>query len=156
MDLIGLNPLYHQKQFFFSNKGEQLSFLKEQLSTKFSRYHIVMCHPPLIAHNPQRTADMPSYIAGEQDKRLQKIIDDAGNVIFISGHTHLAPTVEFDAIHNNLYINNGSICPTLDKDKGDKLQQGNITLLEIDESGISIIVKGIHTEKVFIDRFIKM
>ncbi len=156
IDLIGLNPIYHQKQFFFSNKGAQLTFLQEQLSTKDSKYHIVLCHPPLIAHNPQRTEDMPSYIAREQDKRLQKIMDDAGNVIFISGHTHLSPTVEFDAIHNNLYINDGSICPTLVKDKSNTIQQGNVTLLEVNENGISIIVKGIHSEKVFIDRFIKM
>lgn len=27
IDLIGLNPVYHQKQFFFSNKGQQLTLL---------------------------------------------------------------------------------------------------------------------------------
>ena len=156
IDLIGLNPVYHQKQFFFSNKGEQLAFLKEKLNMKSSKYHIVLCHPPLITHNPQRTEDMSSYIARKQDKWIQKIIDDTENVIFISGHTHLFPTVEFDAIHNNIYINNGSICPTLDKGKDDKFQQGNITLLEINENGISIIIKGIYTEKVFMDSFIKI
>lgn len=155
-DLIGLNPIYHQKQFFFSNKGQQLAFLQEQLSTSSSKYHIVMCHPPLIAHNPQRTADMASYIAMEQDKRLQRIIDDKGNVILISGHTHVFPAVEFDAAHNNLYINDGSICPTSIKDNTVDTQQGNVTILDVNAAGVSVIVKGIHTEKVFIDKFIRM
>lgn len=155
IDLIGLNPVYHQKQFFFSNKGQQLKFLKEQLSTGSSKYHIVLCHPPLIAHNPQRTVDMTSYIAAEQDKRLQRIIDENRNVIFISGHTHVSPTIEFDAAHNNLYINDGSICPTSSKESSDNIQQGNVTLLEVSENGLSVIVKGIHTDKVFTDKFIK-
>lgn len=30
VDLIGLNPIYHQKQFFFQDKGKQLTFLEEQ------------------------------------------------------------------------------------------------------------------------------
>lgn len=156
IDLIGLNPVYHQKQFFFPDRGQQLNFLKEQLSTGFSKYHIVLCHPPLSAHNPQRTADMPSYIAVEQDKRLQRIIDENRNIILISGHTHLSPTIEFDAVHNNLYINDGSICPTSSKESSDDIQQGNVTFLEVSEDGISVIVKGIHTENVFIDKFIKM
>ena len=31
IDLIGLNPVYHQKQFFFTDKGKQLDFLKGKL-----------------------------------------------------------------------------------------------------------------------------
>ena len=155
IDLIGLNPVYHQKQFFFSNKGQQLAFLQKQLSTSSSKYHIVMCHPPLIAHNPQRTADEASYIAAEQDKRLQRIINDKRNVFFISGHTHVSPTIEFDETYNNLYINDGSICPTTVKGHSREVQQGNVTLLNISENGLSVIVKGIHTEKVFIDKFIE-
>lgn len=155
IDLIGLNSVYHQKQFLFSNKGQQLAFLQKQLSTSSSKYHIVMCHPPLIAHNPQRTADEASYIAAEQDKRLQRIINDKRNVFFISGHTHVSPTIEFDETHNNLYINDGSICPTTVKGHSREVQQGNVTLLNISENGLSVIVKGIHTEKVFIDKFIE-
>ena len=64
-----LNPLYNKKQFFFSAKGRQLAFLQEKLNKNLSKYHIVICHPPLIAHNPQRAADMTSYIVTEQDKR---------------------------------------------------------------------------------------
>ena len=75
VDLIGLNPLYHQKQFFFPNKGAQIDFLQKRLDASLCKYHIVMCHPPLIARNPQRTADMASYIVMEQDTRLQSILN---------------------------------------------------------------------------------
>ena len=156
VDLIGLNPLYHQKQFFFPNKGAQIDFLQKRLDASLCKYHIVMCHPPLIAHNPQRTADMASYIVAEQDARLQKIINENKNVIFLSGHTHVSPSVEFDEVHGSLYINDGSICPTSVKNKNDKTQQGNVTLLEIGENEISVIVKGIHTDTVLLESEFKL
>ena len=115
-----------------------------------------MCHPPLIAHNPQRTADMASYIVAEQDTRLQKIVDENQNVIFLSGHTHVFPSVEFDEVQGNLYINDGSICPTAVKNKNDKTQQGNVTLLEIGEKVISVIVNGIHTDTVLLESEFKL
>ena len=148
VDLIGLNPLYNKKQFFFSAKGRQLAFLQVKLNKNLSKYHIVICHPPLIAHNPQRAADMTSYIVTEQDKRLQGIVDENRNVIFLSGHTHLSPTVEFDEDRSNLYINDGSICPTTVKDEKKETQQGNVILLDISENRISVIVKGIHTNTI--------
>ena len=146
IDLIGPNPLYHQKQFFFPNKGIQIDFLQKRLATSTCKYHIVMCHPPLIAHNPQRTADMASYIVREQDTRLQKIIDKNKNIIFLSGHTHVIPSIEIDEARGNLYINDGSICPTTEKSENDKIQSGNATLLEITENEVSVIVKGIYTD----------
>ena len=105
-----------------------------------------MCHPPLIARNPQRTADMASYIVMEQDTRLQSILDENKNVIFLSGHTHVSPLVEFDVARGNLYINDGSICPTTEKSENGKIQSGNATLLEITENEVSVIVKGIDTD----------
>ena len=92
---------------------------------------------------------MAPYIVGEQDKRLQKIIDGNRNIVFISGHTHVSPSVEFDEAFCNLYINDGSICPTTVKDEKGKTQQGNVTLLEIGEEGISVTAKGIHSDAVF-------
>lgn len=154
IDLIGLNPLYHQKQFFFSDRGRQLTFLQEQLQMSLCKYHVVMCHPPLIAHNPQRTQDMAPYIVAEQDRRLQQIVDEFQNIIFLSGHTHFAPTVEFDNANNNLYINCGSICPTIRKDCDNTTQQGNIVLLDINEVGIGVIIKGIHTDKVYTEQIL--
>ena len=149
VDLFGLNPTYHQKQFFFPNKGQQLLFLKERLNQSAAQYHIVLCHPPLIAHNPQRTEDMSPYIVKEQDQRLQEIINTHHNVIFISGHTHIFPELDFDAPHQNLYINNGSICPTTPKDDSAKTVQGNVTLIEINGKYVSATVRGIHTGKIF-------
>ena len=35
VDLIGLNPLYHQKQFFFPNKGAQIDFLQNRLAARW-------------------------------------------------------------------------------------------------------------------------
>ncbi len=151
IDLIGLNPLYHQKQFYFPDKGMQIGFLQKRLTVSSCKHHIVMCHPPLIAHNPQRTADMASYIVAEQDTRLQKILDENKNIIFLSGHTHFSPTIECDENHGNLYINDGSICPTTVKGTETATQQGNITLIEFSEAEISVIIKGIHSEKIFIE-----
>lgn len=156
MDLIGLNPVYCQKQFFFPDKGRQLDFLQEHLRKSSCDCHIVMCHPPLIAHNPQRKRNMPSYIAAQQDRRFQEILDENGNVILISGHTHVVPTVEFEDTCNNLYINAGSICPTTKKDCDGDIQQGNVSLLEISSKGMSIIVKGIHTRNIYIEKFVEM
>ena len=156
LDLIGLNPVYHQKQFFFPEKGQQLTFLEEQLSISSSRYHIVMCHPPLIAHNSQRTENEASYIAGEQDKRLQRIINEKRNVFFISGHTHVSPSVKFDEIHNNLYINDGSICPTTIKDHSGETQRGNVTILSISENKLFVAAKGLYTGEVLVEQSIEL
>lgn len=154
--LIGLNPAYHQKQFFFSDKGRQLTFLQDKLHAQPCTYTIVMCHPPLIAHNPQRTADKAPYIASEQDTRLQSILDESGHVIFLSGHTHVSPSIEWDEAHGNLYINDGSICPTTVQGTPAQTQQGNVTLLEISETEISVVIKSIHSEKIFLEKRISI
>jgi predicted phosphodiesterase len=97
---------------------------------------------------------MASYIVAEQDTRLQSILDENKNVIFLSGHTHVSPSIEFDGACGNLYINDGSVCPTTIKGTDTATQQGNVTLLEISKAEISVIIKGIHSEKVFIDEHI--
>lgn len=132
-DLFGLNPLYYQKVFHFPRQGEQLDFLEAQLEKSTAKHHIVICHPPLIAHNPQRTSDMPPYFPKEQDKRLQNITEKYGNIFFLSGHTHFAPTVEQDKIHNVTYINDGSINPTT-VGKNGETQPGNVFQLDFDNA----------------------
>ena len=47
-----------------------------------------------------------------------------------------------------------SVCPTTVKDENGKIQQGNVTLLEISENEISVIVKGIYDEKIFMEKHI--
>lgn len=128
-DLIGLNPLYYQKMFHFPEHGEQLDFLESHLKISNASHHIVLCHPPLIAHNPQRTADMPPYLPKEQDARLQGFIEKYGDIFFLSGHTHFAPTVERDEEHHIVYINDGSINPTT-AGKNGETQPGNVFAFE--------------------------
>lgn len=53
--------------------------------------HIVLCHPPLAAHNPQKSGP---YLPAEQDARLRRIVDEYPHVLFLSGHTHLYPEIE--------------------------------------------------------------
>lgn len=48
-------------------------------------------------------------------------------LLFVSGHTHAAPTLELDTAHSNLYLNNGSHCPSPPEPEHG-LQQGNATL----------------------------
>ncbi|MBR4040454.1 MAG: metallophosphoesterase [Clostridia bacterium] len=147
VDIIGLNPVYHQKMFFFPERGKQLCFLESVLEKSEASHRIVLCHPPLLAHNPLRA--VTPYITIEQDARLQRIIDGSKHVIFISGHTHTAPAVEMDALRNNIYINDGSICPTATGNPDQPTQQGNITILNTGEHGMHISIQGIHTGKTF-------
>ena len=157
LDLFGLNPVYHQKAFSFPNRGEQLAFLEKELALSEARYHIIMCHPPLIAHNPQRDRGQSSYFSPEQDSRLQSVADSHSNILFLSGHTHITPSVEPDSGRNNLYINNGSICPTTVKDGGGQTQQGNVTMLEFSDDGLSVRIFGIHTKKeLYYRSFVEM
>lgn len=115
LDLIGLNPLYARKIFHFPDKGEQLKWLRQYLEDRPAGQHIIMCHAPLLAHNPQRVSGKDSpYLA--QDMILQDIVDRKKKIIFISGHTHLSPNVpsgcvDYDSVKENLYINDGSVCP---------------------------------------------
>lgn len=130
-DLIGLNPLYHQKIFHFPAGGEQLAFLEAKLSAGNIARHIVLCHPPLIAHNPQRSTEMPPYLPKEQDQRLQSIVNKYGHMLFISGHTHFAPTIERDELRDVTYINDGSINPTVAGNHGET-RRGNVFQIAAD------------------------
>ncbi len=145
-DLYGLNPLYNQKLFSFPEHGQQLTYLESTLSESMAKRHIIMCHAPLIEHNPQRNGNMPPYFSKEQDGRLQDIIDKFGHVIFLSGHTHITPSVEFDEAFNNLYINDGSICPTTVKGGNGDTRQGNVTELELLSDRLNIKIYGIYTK----------
>lgn len=138
INLIGLNPLYYQKQFYFPDKGRQITFLEDRLKENDGDYNIVMCHPPLIGHNPQRGKDGSPYIQPEQDYRIQKIIDRHRNVIFVSGHTHAAPSVE-EAM-GNWYINDGAVVAVTDK-KAKVTQGGVVTYLIIEEDKVDIEIK---------------
>ncbi len=131
LDLTGLNPLYHQKLFRFPDRGEQLMFLEERLSGSGCANHIVLCHLPPAAHDPQGSRP---YLSAEQDARLQKIVDGHPRVLFISGHTHLYPQIEPDDEHGNIYINDGSVCPTHSKASQGETFPGNIMRFDVEDT----------------------
>lgn len=153
LDLIGLNPNYIQKNFFFPEKGEQLKWMKNYLDRSVHHRHIVMCHAPLLAHNPQRDRSKKApYIA--QDSILQNQLDETGNVVFLSGHTHVSPIVpcgcvEYDKPAHNLYINDGSVCPSdLKTDEpaiGKDWSGGCFTELNLFSSWVEVVMRQAHT-----------
>lgn len=130
VDLFGLNPLYDQKIFRFPDRARQFNYLWEQLDVSPCPNHILLCHPPLAAHGPQPARP---YLPKEQETLLQGIVDAHPRTLFLSGHTHLCPAVEHDAL-GNLYVNDGSLCPTQMKETGEKTYPGNVVLFEVTDS----------------------
>lgn len=113
IEVIGLNCVTHWQRFKFTD-GDQLKWLETHLSTSKAQWHIILCHAPLLTHNPKRSDTKP-YLS--RDEKLQGIIDAHQNIIFVSGHTHVSMEssvgcVEHDEGRNNFYINDGSIRPT--------------------------------------------
>lgn len=149
LDLIGLNPLYAGKIFHFPDKGEQLKWLRQYLEDSPAGLHIIMCHAPLLTHNPQRDPGKDSpYLA--QDRVLQDIVDRKKNIIFLSGHTHLSPNVpsgcvDYDSLKENLYINDGSVCPVDLKSpeviRPPEWSDGCYTEMTIYEDSVEIIMR---------------
>lgn len=152
IEIHGLNAVSHWRRFTFP-EGKQLDWLKAQLSTSTDR-RIVLCHAPLIKHNPQRNKGEAAYLS--RDAQLQQIIDGAGNVIFLSGHTHISLNemdgcIENDAERGNLYLNDSSITPTMpskqeilaDREWAD----GAVCYLLLNKSGIEIKARCLSSGK---------
>ena len=113
VEILGLNCVSHWRRFVFRN-GDQLRWLSAHLEKSDARWHILLCHAPLLSHNPKRSDKKP-YLS--RDDQLEAIINDHRNIIFISGHTHISmegpiSCVEHDRERNNIFINDGSIRPT--------------------------------------------
>ncbi len=164
--IFGWKCVDERRNFFFGKKEEQLKWLSEKLEEhKDKKYQIVCSHAPLIAHNPQRKPDGQPYF--DSDTRLQSIIDSFKNIIFVSGHTHFSPNnlqgnVDYDEERNNIYIDDGCICPTTYKSGEDFVPKewtdGVIAELAIYENGVEIIYNSLHLDKKFARgyyRFIK-
>lgn len=116
VEIIGLQAVTDHRKFLFE-EGRQLEWLDRHLSmSQDIRWHLILCHAPLLRHNPKREAGKNNpYL--NRDKQLQEIIDRHGRIIFLSGHTHLSMDhpdgcVEWDVEHGNLYVNDGSVRPT--------------------------------------------
>ena len=111
-DIIGLNAVSHWRRFVFKD-GAQLDWLDKHLKNTSTRYKIVLCHAPLLDHAFHR----PRQPYLNRNKQLQTILDEHENVIYLSGHTHYSTNCPFGCAekdeHGNIYINTGSVCPTL-------------------------------------------
>ena len=149
VEIIGLNCVWHWRRFKFKD-GAQLKWLEQHLDNSDARWHMVLCHAPLLAHNPKRSDTKP-YLS--RDEQLQKIIDAHKNIIFISGHTHVSMEspigcVEHDEIRNNIYINEGSIRPTtLLEDTGlPRAEPAVGNIVEIQTIGREVAVKVLSLE----------
>ena len=143
IEIIGLNCVWHWRRFKFKD-GAQLKWLEKHLETSNGAWHIILCHAPLLAHNPKRSDTKP-YLS--RDDQLQQILDTNDHIIFISGHTHVSmesPTgcVEYDEVRKNIYINDGSIRPTtvLTADGLPKTEpsDGNIVKVLIEDRQITV------------------
>lgn len=116
-EIIGLNAVSHWRRFTFP-EGRQLRFLEDRLekTRDSAAWRLVLCHAPLLSHNPQRSPGDTPYL--NRDRELQRILNGQERVIFISGHTHFSPNVpegcvEYEAGARRLYLNDGSVRPTV-------------------------------------------
>lgn len=120
IEIIGLNIATHWRKFTFG-QGSQLKWVADHLdSSKDLQWHIILCHAPLIAHNPQRPPTGTPYFG--RDKTLQNIINAHEGIIFVSGHTHISINdycgcVQYVRENRTIYINDGSVCPATYKSK---------------------------------------
>lgn len=153
--IFGWKCVCENRNFFFGDKEKRFGFLAEKIEkNKDKKYQIVCSHAPLIAHNPQRKPDGQPYF--DNDRKLQNIIDSYNNIIFVSGHTHFSANdysgcVDFDEERNNIYINDGSVCPTTYKsgeaDVPKDWTDGVVTELAIYDRGVEITSKLLHGNK---------
>lgn len=114
VDLIGLQCVISGRKFLFP-EGRQLDWLEARLAAHGDAcWHTILCHAPLLAHNPNRSDAQP-YL--DKNRRLQSIVDAAGRCAFLSGHTHSSPSrlkggADWDRERRNLYLNCGSVVVT--------------------------------------------
>src|SRR5699024_5493727 len=101
----------------------QLAFLEEELREKQREepeekleekpeekpfLRLILCHAPLLDHNPQRRKGQSQpYLGG--DRALQKMLDSQENFLYLSGHTHLSPNLYQGSVEilpgNRIYAN---------------------------------------------------
>ena len=106
---------------------------------------IILCHAPLLAHNPQRTDGAPYH---NREIRLRRIMDANNHLILLSGHIHNSPNdpnggVEWDQKRRNLYISDGSVCSTTSPNWRDtivpaKWTKGVFVTLRLSETRVEI------------------
>lgn len=147
VDIAGVQCVVERRRFSLSKA--QLAWLDEHLSQS-DGWHILLCHAPLLAHNPHRNEGAPYF---GRDEELQRIVNAHGNILLISGHTHISPnmersTAEYDAENRVLYLDDGSIVPT--ELRGEPLmpkewKDGVITNVELYKDAIRITTDSAST-----------
>lgn len=149
VEILGLNCVTHWRKFQFPQE-DQLRWLEQRLNESDAPWRLILCHAPLLAHNPQRT-DRP-YL--HRDKALQGILNAHRNVIFLSGHTHVSmesaiPCVEHEAHRNHIYINDGSIRPTTlllqDGKAAPCPAHGNVVELLLEGQQLTVTARSVKT-----------
>ena len=154
IDIVGLNAVSHWRRFVFPH-GDQISWLAAHLESQPETRHIVLCHAPLVAHNPGRNLGEAPYLS--RDSSLQQVIDASRSVIFLSGHTHISVNdakgcVEYDGTRDNLYINDSSVAPTSLKSQellaDHEWVDGAILWLGIGEEAMEILSQGLSSGKM--------
>jgi len=113
IDIVALACVTTGRKFVFPDE-RQIDWLEKHLLETVASWHIVLCHAPLIMHNPNRN-DGPAYF--NKNKRIQQIVDRTGRVIFLNGHTHVSPNVlggngEYDRERRNIYLDCASVVET--------------------------------------------
>ncbi|MDO5344842.1 MAG: metallophosphoesterase [Lachnospiraceae bacterium] len=151
IDIIGLDCVTHPRRLTFSKDTEK--WLDGHLSeTRDAKRHIILCHAPLADHNPQRS-NGEAYLS--RNEYLQNMVEHYGNIIYISGHTHVSPNyekacAEYDA--GNLYLNDGSVAPTELKGRElypEEWKDGVITELGISDDTVEITMKSAQSGMIY-------
>ncbi len=156
IDVIGLQCVISGRKFSFPESKQLLWLEKNLLLQKDADWHLILCHAPLLAHNPHRNIGNP-YLG--KDKTLQTIVDKYGKIIFLSGHTHISPNTllgnaEIDNVQNNIYLNCGSVVDTTFITKDKELichdwSDGCVTEISITKDTVEICMSSIKTGTKF-------
>lgn len=151
VEILGLNAVTHWRKFMFPG-GSQLDWLEERLKTSAAVRKLVLCHAPLLAHNPQRTEGSMPYLS--RDRRLQEIMDGASHAVFVSGHTHISVNEIrgcVDTIGSNVFINDSSVVATTmhtQEAPGDReWVEGAVLHLTLSDSAMELRAQSMHTKK---------
>jgi len=151
VEILGLNAVTHWRRFAFPG-GSQPDWLENRLHSSDARRRIVLCHAPLLMHNPQRTEGSAPYLS--RDRRLQEIMDAASRAIFVSGHTHISmnePAGCVDTEGSNIFINDSSVVATMMHNAeapGDReWVEGAVLLLNITDNAMELRAQAMRSRK---------
>ena len=108
--LLFLDCIRDDAQFRFDD--ETAEWLRAELEDRRDAgLRILVNHLPLANHNLGCRKKTNAFMAG--NNKLQRIMDDSGDIVYISGHTHNRPDSDYPSAeqdeYGNTYLNAGSI-----------------------------------------------